>query len=219
MRLINLALIIVAVVGLVFYFSQLPELLALKREEERLLNLAGNMQVTKDKKFHLLAIDTGHKSAFAWRMHCQDGSEYAFFSQGVHRKLKPWNNLKNPYIQRGWPDQEKRIYTSFSFEQNLLRECEGGSEWYSEQSPKLNAFFNQHWDELEIETGVGKETVATDLTQAITLVSIKVPSHLYNELDELNIKGTDRYKKDDFYRLIIGPPELASDVNGDKKDE
>ena len=212
MRIFNLALMIIAIAGLVIYFNHLPEAMALKREEKRLLDLVGNMQVTKEKKFHLVAVDTGHKTAFAWRLDCREDTEYSLYSEGVHRQFKGWNNLANPYLHRGWPDEEKWIYASFRFGKEIFEVSELGSTALS-SSPELCSFFNQHWGELEIKTTVGKETVATDLKEAITLVSINVPSHLFDELDELNIKGTDRYKEDFVYKLIIGPPELAEDVN------
>jgi len=207
MRIFNLALMFIAIAGLVIYLNHLPQAMALKREENRLLDLVGNMQVTDEKKFHLVAVDTGHKTAFAWRMVCQDDTEYSLYSEGVHCQFKIWNNLGNPYICSG-SDQERRIYASFRFGKEMFEVSELGQSSSWTRSPELCSFFNQHWDEFEIKTGVGKETVATDLKQAITLVSINLPSHLFDELDELNIEGSDRYKEDAVYKLIIAPSDV-----------
>ncbi len=170
---IDLALVVVILIGGVLAFRAGGERMGLAAHHARLVDAAGELAVDDPTLIYLKALDTGEPLHFAWRVHLPPKTTLAVRSQMAGGSSTSTSSHSDPQeliarvrLREEAPNQV-RVYTKFA----------GGSGTSGYDSPELARLLREHAHELKIEQ-IGRSeavTITPDATKPTVLLRISIP--------------------------------------------
>ena len=198
-RPINIAILVVALIGGVLAFKQHHETRILEDEYNRLTATFGELDVNDESKFHVAFVPSDDDKMFRWR---------AFYPAGLGLRTES----DSPNGSTGGTNTRASATTevvtcAFRFETQKIMVFVGGSgsgnTLMSIGSGLATPFLKEHWDELEFSI-LGKDGMEIlDDSSMLTFIEITIPELLADQMVKELGPMSERYRKRVF-RLRTG---------------
>lgn len=179
LRLINIALALAAAAGLVALIRHQRVESSLRREQARLIKQFGFMEVENPSLFYLREVTQPENAHYVWRAHIPDNSDLVLKGKHLTGSSSSWLQSR--------PEQ---VTLRFRFGMRegqpfFYQASDSGSSYGSISiPPELGQYLWDHWDELDVEHAAEDDSIASDLSEPLTILSVSVPSEMIETILE-----------------------------------
>jgi hypothetical protein len=197
-KLLQVALVVVILVGLVFAWRTGQKRGEAQGEYDRLVRLTGDMPITDPNKIHVLALETDESLHFAWRIYlppnCRFVVRHNSGGSSMSSHTEPQQFLARIRF-REQADGRLQVFTKFH----------GGSSQSGFGDESLADFLRGRWDRIDVEQlGSGKVAVFPREEQVV-LLRLTLPETLQGEAEkQLDARRLEE-KLPLLYESRIGP--------------
>lgn len=179
-RLINLALAIVAVCGGVMAIKQQRQIAQIQGEHQRLETIAGVMPISDEYKIHVLAIDTGDPLHFLWRVYLPAKTDMRWRLQTAFG-----SSGSNSHSGRQEPQQfYARVRLRKIGKQLMLFRSAGSGSGSSTIGGPEAAISVERPDLLQVEQLARNEVLVLDTDELIPLLQVQLRPEARQEIGE-----------------------------------
>ena len=195
-RLINILLAVVAATGLVSLIRHQRVESSLRSERARLVKQFGFMEVENPSLFYLREVTQPETAHYVWRAHIPDDAELVLKSKHLTGSSSSWLQSR--------PEQ---VTLRFRFGMRegqpfFYQASDSGSSYGSmSMPPELGQYLWDHWDELDVEHAAVDDSIASDLSEPLTILSVSVPA----DMIETILKETSITREQYWNRLLSEP--------------
>ena len=181
---------------------------ALVQEQNQLVEKLDGFKVRDRSKYFVQMVDTGDPARFMWRIHVPGGFQTQFLTKigsGRGDTCRSFGFTREGSLER--------VSVNFECAGDVLRvdtQALHSGSCFGQGSAELAAFFQQHWNDLEVEILGKDEPVEVDANQIVNLLSVKIPDKLHGKLEaEFGKKFARRFSSQWFCRISFGEEALV----------
>ena len=210
LRLINLALILTTLVGLVSLIRHQRQESNLGRERARLVKQFGFMEVEDPSLFYLLPVTQKEPAHYIWRVHIPDNAELVLKCKHLSGSASSWLQTRPEQMTMRFRFGIRKGKAYFYLA------TDGGSSYGSlGMPPELAQYLWDHWEELNIELAATDDLIASDFSKPQSLLRVSVPDEMIKDILE-NVPETrkrrwDQRLADPLFVVRCGTPEAMED--------
>lgn len=184
---------------------------ALVQEQNQLVEKLDGFKVRDRSKYFVQMVDTGDPVRFMWRIHVPGGFQTQFLTKIGSKRGDTCRSFG--FTRQG---SLERVSVSFECAGDFLRvdtQTLHNGSCFGHGSAELVAFFQQHWNDLEVEILGKEEPVEIDANQFVNLLSIKIPDELHGKLEaQFGKKVARRFSSKWFCRIGFGEEALVERI-------
>lgn len=200
-RIINLAICLITVVGLVYTSRARSQRNLLRQEHDALAAQFGSLDVQDPDRFYLTRVATDDPYQFAWRIYCPEQADVETHQQGMGGSGSAGSSGVGG---------ERIIRVRFRWKESgagIFVKSIGGSTTSGIGNRGFADFIQAHWDELQIQVMPIGESREFDLDQVIELLSVEIPKPLHSEARKLLGRRSADANIEAVLHVRIGTPE------------
>ena len=177
LRALDILLLLLTVIGGVLALSSSRRASALRAEYERIVHVAGDLEIKDPARLRIRAIDTGDPWHFAWRVYMPANYSMPLKHAvgGASGSSGFFQSEPQEFIARirltASRDGQIAIYQSYG--PNVSFTTAGTSDFF--------AYLSEHRDELVVEQLAANEAISLAADDSATLLKISLPEELSQE--------------------------------------
>lgn len=196
---LELAILLVIVIGGVFAFRSGRERYQLERRYDRLKRKAGDIEIGDPAKVYVQAIETGDPRLFTWRIRLPPYYRYELDATNIQQMLSSPKAEPREFIASvGFRENGEGVLDVFSrFETHRIESHFGDSA--------LATFLRGRWNDLRVHRLGQGALIAFDPTKPIELLKVSFPDDMRKE-GQKTLPKTDQVFVPILFRMTFGPP-------------
>jgi len=177
-RIIDLALLIIAVTGFGMTLSVLGERSRLNTEFENYVAQVGRLKVEDPEKVYIKHLATDIHDHFAWRVYLPPPNNRSVASRVFNGDDSRGGSFTNPHWDTG---KEETIRVTLRHTDNGVAACLRSGGLSRIKDERISQFISQHWDDLQFEIVAEEDTLVQAGDEVIKLLGVSLPKELADE--------------------------------------